>query len=100
MQLVSMACAVVACGCAVYVAWRAGHWRNADRVLADAKHLNATVADHGRRLLLVEAKLEDLPTSKDVEAIRSDVRAIKREIDKVDAGVTRIEGYLMAGGRP
>ncbi|WP_194745735.1 DUF2730 family protein [Thermaurantiacus tibetensis] len=97
MQLVSMACAVVACGCAVYVAWRAGQWRRADQAIADARAVTARVADHEQRLVLVEAKLADLPTARDIEQLRSDLRALGREISKAERGIERIEGFLMGG---
>ncbi|MFN3371009.1 MAG: DUF2730 family protein [Sphingomonadaceae bacterium] len=94
LRFISTLAALISVMCAVYVAWRAGMWRNSDT----SKELQARIGTLESRLGGVELRLSDVPTRADFERVSSDVRAMTRELNKIDDSVVRIEGWLM--GRP
>ena len=89
---------------------RAGKWRDSDEGKAliaridraekwgdseAAKRLIDTVDEHGKRLAAGEERFASLATKADVAEVKADVRGLEKSVDKVDAGVSRIERILM-----
>lgn len=111
LQVITAACAVIACFCAVWVALRSSNWRETDA----GKALVGRVDVLETKVGAFESKLEDKPsqaqfagieerikglaTKAEIAAIQSDVHSLVREVGKVDAGVTRIEAFLMENGK-
>jgi hypothetical protein len=111
LQMVTTACALIACLCAIWVARRAGDWRQSD----EAKTLVGRVDVLETKVASIDGKLKELPTQAqiagineringlatkaEVAGIQSDVRSLVRELGKVDGGVTRIEAFLMEHGK-
>jgi polyhydroxyalkanoate synthesis regulator phasin len=111
LQLITTACALIACACAIWVARRAGDWRQSD----EAKKLVGRVDVLETKVTAVESKVKELPTQAQIAgineringlatkaemaAIQSDVRSLVREVGKIDSGVTRIESFLMEHGK-
>lgn len=111
LQMITSAAAVLACLCAVLVARRAGAWRETDA----AKQLVARVDSHDLAIASIKQKVEGMPnqsqiasieeriknlaTKAEIASIQSDVHSLVREVGKVDAGVTRIEAFLMEHGK-
>lgn len=84
----------IAVWCALYVARRAARWRESD----EAKALTLRLGVVENELFGLRVRLEGMPTKADFEGVKSDLRAVSRELDKVDGGVTRIEQYLLERG--
>jgi polyhydroxyalkanoate synthesis regulator phasin len=111
LQMITTACALIACACAIWVARRAGDWRQSD----EAKKLVGRVDVLETKVASVENKVKELPTQAQVAglneringlatkaemaAVQSDVRSLVREVGKIDSGVTRIEAFLMEHGK-
>lgn len=102
----ALAVSVLICLTGVYVAWRAGKWRDSD----EARALHQRVERTERRLDQHELKLKDLPTKADFEALRGEVRSVEsgvraelrgveKQLDGVDQGIQRVEGFLMERDR-
>ena len=84
----------------------------------DTRSLLSKLTGIDSRLKAVESQIEDLPTVREVEGLRGDVKRVlsdlesvcekvekseeylKEKINVVDAGVTRIEAFLMDAARP
>lgn len=82
--------------------WRAGKWKESD----GAKELVASISNHktetAKELAALktkvaehEVKLENIATKADIARLESDFRGLEKTIANVDAGVTRIETFLM-----
>lgn len=96
--------------------WRNGNWRNSDegqkliaRVVAveqspdwhdteAGRRLVGRVSDVENQLSAGEERFKSLATKADVARLEADVDNLKHSIGGVDAGVTRIEMFLMNGG--
>lgn len=74
---------------------RTGRWKDSE----DAKSLDGRLKAVESRVTEHEIKLDNLPTKADVARIEADVRSLEKTIGNVDAGVTRIEAFLMDGAR-
>lgn len=94
LRFVSALAALISVMCAVYVAYRAGMWRKSD----NSRELQGRIGTLENRLGGMEQRLADVPTRADFERVSSDVRAMTRELNKIDDSVVRIESWLM--GRP
>ena len=86
--------ALIAVVCAVYVANRASGWRNSD----EAKQMEKRVTEIERDCSNIKVRLDQVPTKEDLSALKSEVRALGREVGKVDDGVSRIESFLIERG--
>jgi hypothetical protein len=86
--------ALIAVICAVYVANRASGWRNSD----EAKTMERRVTDIEKDCSNIKTRLDGMPSKGDFEGLKSDVRALGRDVEKVDAGVSRIESFLIEKG--
>ncbi len=103
-QFVSSICAVIACACAMFVAWRANQWRNSDEVRDGFKSAAARTASLEGRVAVVETRLEHMPTAEQVNGIKSALSRLEGEMDgvqatmtKVEMSVNRIESWLIEG---
>ena len=94
LQFASLVAAVIAVICALYVAARAGKWRETD----EAKNLIGRLGTVESKITTLEVRLDAMPTKADLSALQSDVRAISREVGKVEDGVNRIEDWLVQRG--
>jgi hypothetical protein len=74
---------------------RTGRWKESE----GAKEIDGRLTRVEGRVAEHEVKLDNLPTKADVARIEADVRGLEKTISNVDAGVTRIEAFLMEGGR-
>lgn len=92
---ISALSAFIAVFCALYVAWRAGNWRNSDERKAMFSRLSAIEND----VLAMKTRFEQVATRSDVEALKSQVTALDRNISKLDSAVDRIEAFLMERGK-
>lgn len=76
---------------AVWVARRSGNWRDSDERKSDQRRIASIEAD----LVGIKFRLEAVPTKADIEILKSDLRAVDRSVGKVEAGLDRIEQFLM-----
>lgn len=97
--------ALASLGCTIFVTVRAKHWRDTDegktmlnKIKVDHAGLDSRVQEHHDRIGRVETKLETMPTKADIARLESDVRSMMRELGSVDAGVKRIEQFMMERG--
>lgn len=90
-QYLTLAVAIGALLTSVYVAIRAGRWRESD----GARKMAADIADIDSRLITVEANMANVATKADITGLQAEVRGIETQIRGVDAAVSRIEGHLM-----
>lgn len=89
--LVSL-CAVVI---SLWVAVRAGQWRDSDA----AKALLERVDETESRLDKLETKTNGLATKADIAALKSEVDGLCKQIDtQVVPGLNRIEDYFLKAG--
>lgn len=91
LQILSVIAAFFSLGCAVFVALRAGRWRQSDEVKAILDRVASVETDVGG----LKVRIQDMPTKADFEGLKSDMRAVGREVSKVDDAVVRIESYLL-----
>lgn len=106
--------AAVAVWISVFSLWRGGAWRSQDEdtaiklrlqaVESDSRSVKdrlpdlatkaelATLADH------IEARLEQTPSKADFASLSSEVTSLRRDIERVNSGVARIESYLLERG--
>jgi len=93
---------IVIAGTGVYVARRAGRWRDSDA----AKELHNRVTDTERRLDAHELQLKNLPTKEDIAKLRGDtqaalgeikaeVRGMEKLVERTEGAAMRLEGYMM-----
>ena len=75
---------------------RAGKWRDSEEAKDLDKRIGAVEAKVGRH----EVKLENIATKADIARVEADIRGLGKEISNVDAGVTRIETFLMEHSKP
>lgn len=117
------ACAAIAAGCAVFVAFRDGRWRKnglaaqldkritAAQEAADrwhetepAKALKAEVDRQGALLVTHAGALEHVATKRDIERVEGATRRVEQMVKSAADGVDRIEGILIKralnGDRP
>jgi hypothetical protein len=92
LQVLSVAAAWVSLGCAIWIAVRAARWRNSD----EAKTLSLRLTAAETEIVGIKVRVDSMPTKSDVEGVRSDLRAMAREIGKVDDAVVRIEQFLLS----
>lgn len=89
--LVSL-CAV---GISLWVAVRAGQWRDSD----SAKALLARVDETESRLDKLETRTGGLATKADIASLKSEVDGLCKQIDtQVVPGLNRIEDYFLKAG--
>jgi len=86
-----VASGLVSLACAIFVAQRAGRWRESD----EAKLLTGRITMLETKVTAIEGKLDFMATKGDLQSLASEVRAIGREVGKVEDGVKRIESWLM-----
>ena len=95
LQLVSAACAIVACICAVTVARRAQRWRDTDEAQRLIDRVDATES----RLDKLEPKVSGLATKSDIVALKAELHGVCKQIDnEVVPGLNRIEDYFLKAG--
>lgn len=94
-EIIASAAAAVSAACAAYIAWRDNKWRDSD----EAKTMNARIKAVEDKTLEHEVKLKDLPSKADLAAVNANVHNLERTVSGIDAGVTRIEQFLMNGSR-
>ena len=87
--------ALIAVVCAVYVANRASGWRNSD----EAQRMERRVTEIERDCSNIKIRLDQVPTTADLEGLKGDVRALVRDVGKVEAGIDRIEEFLRERGK-
>lgn len=105
-QTAMMLIAIASLACTIFVTIRAKHWRDTDegkallsKIVASHNELDGRVDVVEDRMTRVETKLADMPTKADLAGVQSDVRSIIRELGSVDAGVKRIEQFMMESGK-
>ncbi len=98
---------VLACGIALYVAVRAGRWRDSDDAKAIDNRINALATTVGgaatglalgavaTRVTALEAGMQHVATKADIAGLKAEVKGLESTISSVDAGVSRIEDHLM-----
>lgn len=99
----------------VFTAIRAGKWRDSEEhkdlvakvnshsqaiptMLANIANLVLTATEHGNRLAAGEERFKSIATKADLAEVSSDVRGLEKTVAGIDAGVTRIEQFLINGG--
>lgn len=87
----SLAISAVACMVAVWVAVRAGRWKESD----DAKALVARIGRLEGRVDNHASRFDGLATKSDVATLSQQLVAVDRSINTLERGVERIEAYLM-----
>ncbi|HRD47542.1 MAG TPA: DUF2730 family protein, partial [Caulobacter sp.] len=87
----SLAVAVGALLVAIFVAMRAGRWRESD----GAKEMAGAINKLDHRLTTVEADMRNVATKADIASLKSEVEGLERLAKNTDQAVTRIEGHLM-----
>ncbi len=93
-EIIAGASAVVSSVCAAFTVFQASRWRNSD----DAKAIDERIKAVEDRTLEHGVQLKDLPSKADLASVRSDVHNLDRTVAGIDAGVTRIEQFLMSNG--
>ncbi len=95
--------------------WRNGKWRDSEEhktlvakvqdhgqvipmMVANITNLQASVLEHGNRLAAGEERFKSIATKADLAVVASDVRGLEKTVVGIDAGVTRIEQFLINGG--
>lgn len=91
----SLAVAVGALLVAIFVAMRAGRWRESD----GAKEMAGAINKLDHRLTTVEADLRNVATKADIANLKSEVEGLERLAKNTDHAVNRIESLLM-GAKP
>lgn len=86
-----MACAAMSAACAVFVAMRAGKWRETD----EAKALIKRVGEVETRVKACEIHMEDLPTRADIAKLQGELHAVREIGTRTERAVERIEGFMM-----
>ena len=93
-EIIASAAAAISALCAAYTVLRDNKWRDSD----EAKAMDTRIKAVEGKTLEHEVKLRDLPSKADVAAVKADVHNLERVVQGVDAGVTRIEQFLMTNG--
>lgn len=88
----SLAVATVAVVIAGLVALRNGRWRETDA----AKEMADDIEDLGTRVTSLEAGMKNVATKADVATLTAELRGLEKTAALTQAGVSRIEGHLMA----
>ena len=83
--------AIISMGCALFIARRTENWRNSDGVKAMERRITDIETDCAK----IKVRLDQVATKEDLAGLKGEVRALSREVGNVDAGVTRIESFLM-----
>lgn len=104
LQIISAACAVMACLCAIFVAHRANQWRDSDGVKEGFKGAGLRLSSLEGRMTVVETRLDHTPTAEQIAAIKASLGKLEGElsglmgtVEKVDISVSRIESWLIDG---
>lgn len=104
LQFISAACAVLACACALFVAWRANQWRNSDEVKEGFKSSGHRLTSLEGRMTVVETRLDHAPTAEQITGIKGTLARLEGELNgvqdtmnRVDVSVSRIESWLIEG---
>ncbi len=94
--------------------YRAGRWKDSEEGKELERRLSAAekwerspaavalielVNEHSERLAAGEERFENLATKSDVAGVQAEVRGLEKALDRVDAGVVRIEKILMEHNR-
>jgi len=94
--------------------YRAGRWKESEdgkelerRLSAAEKWAESPAAlalidlvdEHSRQLAAGEERFENLATKADVARLQAEVSGLEKAVDRVDAGVVRIEKILMEHNR-
>lgn len=87
----SLAISAVACMVAVWVAVRAGRWKESD----DAKVLLARISQLEGRVDNHATRFDGLATKADAARLSQQLVAVDHNITTLERGVERIEAYLM-----
>lgn len=90
-QLVSIAIALGAMLFSAATFVRAGRWRETD----DGRRTSADIGKLKERMTVVETKLEDMPSKADFTALEAQLEGVEKMLRNTEAGVQRIEGYMM-----
>lgn len=100
LQLISVICAVIAAGCAILAARRAGRWRDSDAAQALLKRIENTeraVDLHEQRLDRIEAEIDELPTKADVARLEGVIGRTCAIAERTEGAVIRLQEFLMEG---
>lgn len=87
----SVLIAALALFISIYVTRRGGQWRNSEQGQAMEKR----VTEIERDCSIIKVRLDGMPSRADLEGLRSEVRALGRDMSRVESGVERIEQFLM-----
>lgn len=96
--LVSL-CAV---GISLWVAVRAGRWRDSEAAKALVERVAAVerlVGLHAQRLEQIEEDIAGLPTKADFARLEGEIVSTCKIADRTERAVLRLEGFLMEGRR-
>jgi hypothetical protein len=97
--IVSMVSNLISVALAIFVAWRNRAWRDIDARVKSAEKMEGRVDNLETEVVALAAQMQGVPRLSDFEALKSDLRAFARDIHKVEAGVKRIEDFLLEGAK-
>lgn len=92
---VSAGAAVISVACAILVMRRS----DAEKSAGAINKLGDRVTEIERDCSNIKIRLDQVPTKADLEGLKSDVRALGRDVGKVEAGIDRIEEFLRERGK-
>jgi hypothetical protein len=93
--MIPIICAVISTGCAVFVAFRTGRWRETD----DAKVIAARFQKIEGRLDIIETKQLELPSKADLAKLEGSINLVKELVERSERGIDRIESYMLNHGK-
>lgn len=101
-EIIPIACALISCGCALFVAVRAGRWRETD----DARAVLARLTAAEKEIEVLKIRQNDVPSKADVATLRGEVHALAEKVGAtgeavrgVASGIDRIETFWMQNSR-
>lgn len=118
LTIVAMVASIVAATIALATFVRTGRWKASEA----GKEIAGRLDDHATRLTRAEARLEECPTTGDINGVttrltrvetqlgevatradiaglQSTIAAVQREIGNTEASISRIETFLLEGRR-
>jgi hypothetical protein len=90
-QLLALVLSTCAFLVSLFVALRAGKWRESD----DAKSLIGRVSGLETRITVLETEMKDLPTKEDVARLEGKIQGVCDIGQRTEKAVDRIESYMM-----
>lgn len=98
----SVMVSLCAVGISLWVAVRAGRWRDSEAAKALVERVGAVerlVGLHAQRLEQIEEDIAGLPTKADFARLEGEIVSTGRITERTEQAVLRLEDYMMKGGR-